>query len=79
MRCGPSLEQRYVFFSTKPFFDLKYSQQGHINLFTVRHDPGQLCYVMYGHRGPVSSLSMQYDEKGFFSAGWDGEALVSGA
>lgn len=58
-------------------FDLKYSQQGHINLFTVRHDPGQLCYVMYGHRGPVSSLSMQYDEKGFFSAGWDGEALVS--
>ena len=49
---------------------------GHINLFTVRHDPGRTFHVMHGHRGPVSALSMQHDEKGFFSAGWDGEALV---
>jgi hypothetical protein len=52
-------------------------QAGHINLFTVRHEPGRMCHVMNGHRGPVSALSMQHDEKGFFSAGWDGEALVS--
>lgn len=32
---------------------------------------------MNGHRGPVSALSMDYDEKGFFSSGWDGEAIVS--
>ncbi|KDQ60948.1 hypothetical protein JAAARDRAFT_31941 [Jaapia argillacea MUCL 33604] len=51
------------------------SSQGHINLFTVRHDPGRLCHVMRGHRGHVSALSLQHDEKGFFSAGWDGEAM----
>lgn len=32
---------------------------------------------MYGHRGPVSSLAMQHDEKGYFSAGWDGDVYVS--
>ncbi len=32
---------------------------------------------MSGHRGPVSALSLDHDEKGFFSAGWDGDALVS--
>ena len=53
------------------------SQTGHINLFTVRHDTGRQCHVMNGHRGPVSALSMEHDEKGYFSAGWDGEALVS--
>jgi hypothetical protein len=52
-------------------------QTGHINLFTVRHDTGRLCHVMNGRRGPVSALSMEHDEKGYFSAGWDGEALVS--
>ncbi len=31
---------------------------------------------MQGHRGPVSALSLQHDERGFFSAGWDGQALV---
>ena len=31
---------------------------------------------MNGHRGPVSALALDYDEKGFFSAGWDGEAIV---
>lgn len=32
---------------------------------------------MNGHRGPVSGLALDYDEKSFFSAGWDGEAIVS--
>ena len=31
---------------------------------------------MQGHRGPVSGLSIDHDEKGFFSASWDGEAIV---
>ncbi|KAJ6539098.1 WD40-repeat-containing domain protein [Mycena capillaripes] len=48
---------------------------GHINLFTTRHDPGRCCHVMSGHRGrPVSALALDHDEKGFYSAGWDGEA-----
>ena len=49
---------------------------GNINLFTVRHDPGRLIHGMNGHRGPVSALSIDADEKGFFSAGWDGEVIV---
>ncbi|KAJ3517176.1 hypothetical protein NLJ89_g676 [Agrocybe chaxingu] len=48
---------------------------GNINLFTVRHDPGRLIHIMNGHRGPISALALDYDEKGFFSAGWDGEAI----
>ncbi|KAF9535289.1 WD40-repeat-containing domain protein [Crepidotus variabilis] len=48
---------------------------GYINLFTVRHDPGRLIHVLNGHRGPVSALALDYDEKGFLSAGWDGEAI----
>ncbi|KAF8910982.1 WD40-repeat-containing domain protein [Gymnopilus junonius] len=48
---------------------------GYINLFTVRHDPGRLCHVLQGHRGPVSGLALDYDEKGVFSASWDGEAI----
>jgi len=30
---------------------------------------------MQGHRGPVSAISLQHDERGFFSASWDGQAL----
>ncbi|KAI0006137.1 WD40-repeat-containing domain protein [Russula compacta] len=48
---------------------------GQINLFTVRHEPGRLFHVMQNHRGPVSALALQHDERGFFSAGWDGQAL----
>ncbi|TFK76386.1 WD40 repeat-like protein [Pluteus cervinus] len=48
---------------------------GHINLFTVRHDPGRLCHALNGHKGPVSALSLDHDEKSFFSCGWDGEAI----
>ncbi|EMD38271.1 hypothetical protein CERSUDRAFT_152998 [Gelatoporia subvermispora B] len=51
------------------------SDQGQINLFTVRHEPGRLVHSMFRHRGPVSALALQHDEKGFFSAGWDGEAV----
>ncbi|ESK94529.1 transcription factor [Moniliophthora roreri MCA 2997] len=49
---------------------------GPINLFTVRHEPGRLCHTFTGHRGPVSAMSMDHDEQGFFSAGWDGDAIL---
>ncbi|KAJ7581459.1 WD40 repeat-like protein [Mycena floridula] len=48
---------------------------GDINLFTVRHQPGQLAHVLHGHRGHVSALALDHDEKGFFSAGWDGDSI----
>ncbi|KAF9265443.1 WD40 repeat-like protein [Marasmius fiardii PR-910] len=48
---------------------------GPINLFTVRHEPGRVCHTLLGHRGAVSSMSVDHDEKGVFSAGWDGEAI----
>ncbi|KAG6851026.1 hypothetical protein H0H93_004513 [Arthromyces matolae] len=51
------------------------TDSGHINLFTTRHDPGRVFCAMTGHRGPVSAMSISHDEKGFFSAGWDGEAI----
>ncbi|KAG9318684.1 WD40-repeat-containing domain protein [Chiua virens] len=50
------------------------TSRGHINLFTVRHDPGRLVHQLQGHRGPISGLAIDHDEKGFFSASWDGEA-----
>ncbi|PAV23910.1 WD40 domain containing protein [Pyrrhoderma noxium] len=49
------------------------TEKGHINLFTVRHEPGQCITSLSGHRGHVSSLALQHDQMGFFSAGWDGD------
>ncbi|KAH7889346.1 WD40 repeat-like protein [Phlebopus sp. FC_14] len=51
------------------------TNRGHINLFTVRHDPGRLIHVLQGHRGPVSSLAIDHGERGLFSASWDGDAI----
>ncbi|EGN93245.1 hypothetical protein SERLA73DRAFT_189759 [Serpula lacrymans var. lacrymans S7.3] len=52
------------------------TNRGHINMFTVRHEPGRLFYVIpNAHRGPISALSLDHNEKGLFSAGWDGEAI----
>ncbi|KAA1471108.1 WD40 repeat-like protein [Dentipellis sp. KUC8613] len=51
------------------------SNTGNINLYTLRHEPGRIFHSMDAHRGPVSALCLQHDEKGFFSAGWDGNAL----
>ncbi|OSX65309.1 hypothetical protein POSPLADRAFT_1136503, partial [Postia placenta MAD-698-R-SB12] len=51
------------------------SDQGNVNLYTVRHDPGRLIHIMKGHRGSVSGLALQHDEMGYFSAGWDGDAI----
>jgi hypothetical protein len=79
MPCGPLLEQMSVLYNSIITLRQTYHRQaGHVNLFTLRHEPGRLCHVMNGHRGPVSALALDYDDKGFFSAGWDGEAIVSG-
>ncbi|KAI0054140.1 WD40 repeat-like protein [Auriscalpium vulgare] len=51
------------------------SNAGNINLYTIRHEPGRVFHTFQGHRGPVSALSLDHDEQGFFSAGWDGDAL----
>ncbi|CEL51804.1 Transcription factor SPT8 OS=Saccharomyces cerevisiae (strain ATCC 204508 / S288c) GN=SPT8 PE=1 SV=1 [Rhizoctonia solani AG-1 IB] len=48
---------------------------GNINLFTVRHDPGRVHFVLRGHKGPTSGLALSADEKKVYSAGWDGHAL----
>ncbi|CAE7126287.1 unnamed protein product [Rhizoctonia solani] len=48
---------------------------GNINLFTVRHDPGRVHFVLRGHKGPTSGLTLSADEKKVYSAGWDGHAL----
>jgi len=60
---------------SEALWGLSGTNTGQINLFTVRHEPGRLFNVMQGHRGPVSALALQYDERGYFSAGWDGQAL----
>ncbi|KAF5380894.1 hypothetical protein D9615_004006 [Tricholomella constricta] len=72
----PSLSPVYsLAMHSDALWTLAGTDTGHINLFTTRHEPGRLFHVMIGHRGPVSALSMDHDEKGFFSAGWDGEAI----
>lgn len=71
-RC-PSIELSNIF----SILTICGNQAGAINLFTLRHEPGRLCHVMTGHnRTPISALCLDYDEKGFFSAGWDGVAIV---
>lgn len=32
---------------------------------------------MQGRRSPVSALALDHDERAFYSAGWDGDAIVS--
>ena len=53
--------------------------EGSIALHTLRHAPGQVVHVLKGHRKAVSSLALQPDEKGVFSAGWDHIGIVSKA
>ncbi|KAG9125572.1 Transcription factor spt8, partial [Ceratobasidium sp. 392] len=48
---------------------------GNINLFTIRHDPGRVHFVLRGHKGPTSGLALSADEKKVYSAGQDGHAL----
>ncbi|KAF8610012.1 WD40 repeat-like protein [Ceratobasidium sp. AG-I] len=48
---------------------------GNVNLFTIRHDPGRVHFVLRGHKGPTSGLALSADEKKVYSAGWDGHAL----
>ncbi|KNZ71808.1 Transcription factor SPT8 [Termitomyces sp. J132] len=74
---SPSLSPVYsLVMHSDALWTLAGTDTGHINLFTTRHDPGRVIYTMTGHRGPVSALSMSHDEKGFYSAGWDGDAIV---
>ncbi|KZT42022.1 WD40 repeat-like protein, partial [Sistotremastrum suecicum HHB10207 ss-3] len=51
------------------------SKDGRIGLYTVRHQPGTMCHTLHAHKGPVSAMALLPDQKGFFSVGWDGNAL----
>lgn len=60
-------------------------QQGTINLYTIRHDEGQIRHVFRasdaptaGHRSktPVSVLTLGDEETSVLSGGWDGRILV---
>lgn len=51
-------------------------QTGAINLFTVRHEPGRLCHTMQAGQNTITALALDHDEKAFFSAGGDGDAIV---
>lgn len=51
-------------------------QSGPINLFTLRHQPGNLVHTLKGHGGVVSSMVLTPDEKGLVSGSWDGSINV---
>ena len=65
-------------------------QRGSVNLWTVRHDEGQIRHVFRSAASPtadpsrghspkaaVSVLALDQDEKSFLSGGWDGRIFVS--
>lgn len=47
-------------------------QSGPINLYTLRHSPGQLVHSLKGHSSVVSCMSLLPHEKGLISGSWDG-------
>lgn len=66
------------------------AQRGSVNLWTVRHDEGQIRHVFRSAASPtadpsrghspkaaVSVLAPDQDEKSFLSGGWDGRIFVS--
>ncbi|KAG9004261.1 Transcription factor spt8 [Tulasnella sp. JGI-2019a] len=55
-------------------WSLSGTSTGHVNLTTIRHEPGRSHHTFSAHnKGPVSCLALTPDEQGFFSAGWDGD------
>lgn len=48
-------------------------QTGHINLTTLRHDPGRTHHTITAHTKSVSCLALQPDELGVLSGGADGD------
>ncbi|KIJ44025.1 hypothetical protein M422DRAFT_208260 [Sphaerobolus stellatus SS14] len=74
---GPYLSPVYsMLMQSDALWGLSGTLTGNINLFTVRHDPGRVVHTLTGgHTRPVSSMTMLHGEKGFISAGWDGNAV----
>lgn len=80
MRYGVYLALQYAVYYIR--FSFRFlltnpSQNGPLNLFTIRNDPGKVHHVFRGHSGPVAAMCLQSDETGVLSAGWDGQAIVS--
>lgn len=46
-------------------------ESGQINLYTLRHDPGQLRHVFRKHTAAVSALALSDSETELLSGGWD--------
>lgn len=49
------------------------TETGHINLTTLRHDPGRTHHTITAHTKSVSCLALQPDELGFLSGAADGD------
>ncbi|EGG00688.1 uncharacterized protein MELLADRAFT_50301 [Melampsora larici-populina 98AG31] len=65
---------------SEELWGLSGTESGNINLFTIRHDEGQIRHVfkgISGHRlgSVVSALELNHDQNIAFSGGWDGNVL----
>nr|ODN85992.1 transcriptional activator SPT8 [Cryptococcus depauperatus CBS 7841] len=48
------------------------TQSGPINMFTLRHSPGNHIHTLKGHTNVVSCMTLLPGKKGFISGSWDG-------
>jgi WD40 repeat protein len=53
------------------------TESGNINLYTLRHEPGQLRHVLRRHTSAVSALALTNDDTELISGGWDRGVHVS--
>ncbi|KAH9811262.1 WD40-repeat-containing domain protein [Melampsora americana] len=65
---------------SEELWGLSGTESGNINLFTIRHDEGQIRHVfksISGHRvgSVISALELNHDQNIAFSGGWDGNVL----
>ncbi|KAI8622156.1 WD40-repeat-containing domain protein [Chytriomyces sp. MP71] len=56
---------------SEALFLLAGCESGNVNLYTVRHDEGQVQHVLRGHEKPVSVLALARDERAVMSGAWD--------
>lgn len=53
------------------------TESGNINLYSLRHEPGQLRHVLRKHTSAVSALVLTNDDTELISGGWDRGVHVS--
>lgn len=47
------------------------TESGNINLYSLRHEPGQLRHVLRRHTAAVSAMALTNDDTDLISGGWD--------